>query len=180
MPKLHIQTFRTAIMIVGRFGQILPILTHDHETAPSQGCLALRKSRAAMTSRPAGSRRKAGAAARYREALPRRRHRGSVRARRRPGIAGEATPETSDHRGIGAAPTRQGGVVLAQRPAGSRWPPGSGSWPSRKRSASSRTARPRVRPAPSGAAAAVSCGAASAQFSAEAGGPARGVAGWSA
>jgi hypothetical protein len=83
----------------------------------------------------------------YREALPRR-HRGSVRARRPTGYRGEATPETSDHRRHRPPRGRDqgGGVVRAQRPAGSRRPPGIGSWPSGKRSASSRTARPACSP----------------------------------
>jgi hypothetical protein len=48
MPELHIETFRATIMIMGRFGQIRPTLTHDHETARAEGCflkfLALSKS----------------------------------------------------------------------------------------------------------------------------------------
>jgi hypothetical protein len=38
MPRLHIETFRATIMIMGRFGQIWPTLTHDHETARAEGC----------------------------------------------------------------------------------------------------------------------------------------------
>jgi CubicO group peptidase (beta-lactamase class C family) len=33
MPQPGIETFRAPIMIMGRFGQIRPTLTHDHETA---------------------------------------------------------------------------------------------------------------------------------------------------
>src|SRR5580700_6044557 len=33
MPELHVETFRATTMIMGRFGQIWPTLTHDHETA---------------------------------------------------------------------------------------------------------------------------------------------------
>jgi hypothetical protein len=40
MPELHVETFRATIMIVGRFGQIRPTLTHDHENSPSRGVLA--------------------------------------------------------------------------------------------------------------------------------------------
>jgi hypothetical protein len=37
MPELHIETFRATTMIMGRFGQIRPTLTHDHETAQAEG-----------------------------------------------------------------------------------------------------------------------------------------------
>jgi hypothetical protein len=39
MPELHIETFRATTMIMGRFGQIRPTLTHDHENSPSRGVL---------------------------------------------------------------------------------------------------------------------------------------------
>src|SRR5580700_5004614 len=62
MPELHIETFRATTMIMGRFGQIRPTLTHDHETAraadnSSLKCGARRASSLKCGARRAGNRR---------------------------------------------------------------------------------------------------------------------------
>jgi hypothetical protein len=36
MSEFHVQAFRALIMIMGRFGRILPTMAHDHGTAEAE------------------------------------------------------------------------------------------------------------------------------------------------